>query len=365
MKRICLKEECIGCLNCYNVCKLGAIKLKQDELGFVCATIDDEKCVNCGACKNKCPIVQNSKKQTLINECYATKNKDDGVRLKSSSGGMFYEFAKHVISKNGVVYGAALDSISNVVHERIDRIEEIGKLMGSKYVQSDIKDTYKDVKQDLEQEKIVLFTGTPCQIAALKVYLGKDYENLYLQDFVCHGVGSKKILDKHIQEVKQESKFTHITNINFRDKVSGWKRFSLSIKAKEGEYSKDLTSDNFMKTFLKNLCLRESCYKCKYKGKNRMSDITLADFWGVDKVVNDFDDDKGVSAVIINTGKGKELFENIKNNIITIKVKYEDISRNNICLENPPIYNRHRPEFIKDIENGVKLSEIKEEYYTR
>ncbi len=365
MKRICLKEECIGCSNCYNVCKFGAIKLIQDELGFAYVEIDEEKCVICGACKNKCPILQNDKNPNLINECYATKNKDESVRLKSSSGGMFYEFAKHTISKGGTVYGAALDSTLNVVHKRIDTIEEISKLMGSKYVQSDVKDAYKDVKQDLEQEKIVLFTGTPCQIVALKVYLGKEYKNLYLQDFVCHGVGSKKILDKHIQEVKQEAELYNITNINFRDKISGWKKFSLSIKAKQGDYAKDLSNDNFMKTFLKNLCLRESCYKCKYKGKNRMSDITLADFWGVDKVVSDFDDDKGVSAVIINTGKGKELFENIKNNIITSKVEYEDISRNNICLENPPIYNRHRPDFIKDIESGIKLSEIKEEYYTR
>ena len=365
MKRICLKEECIGCLNCYNACKVEAIKLIQDELGFTYAEIDEEKCVKCAVCKNKCPILNTQEKQNLINECYATKNKDESVRLKSSSGGMFYEFAKYVISKGGAVYGAILDSTLNVVHKRIESIDEVGGLMGSKYVQSNVKNVCVEVKQDLEQGTIVLFTGTPCQIAALKVYLGKEYEKLYLQDFVCHGVGSKKVLDRHIQEIKQELELSNITDINFRDKASGWKRFSLSIKAKEGTYSKDLMQDNFMKTFLKNLCLRESCYKCKYKGEKRMSDITLADFWGVDKVITDFDDDKGASAVIINTNKGKELFENIKDNIITCKVEYDDISSNNICLENPPIYNRHRENFIKDIECGVKLSQLKEEYYTR
>lgn len=366
MKEICLKEDCIGCLNCYNVCKFGAINLVQDELGFTYAQIDENKCVKCGLCKSKCPILQSEElSQELINECYASITKDETVRLNSSSGGMFYELARWVLSKGGVVYGASLDSRLDVIHKRVDKLEDVKSLMGSKYVQSDMSDIYSRVKKDLESNLQVLFTGTPCQIAALKVYLGKEYLNLYLQDFVCHGVGSKKVLEQHIEELKQNYKFKNITSINFRDKVSGWKKFSLSVNAKDGNYAKDLTQDNFMRTFLKNLSLRQSCYSCKYKGDKRQSDITLADFWGIDSVVDNFDDNKGVSAVILNTAKGKQLFENIAYRIISKKVDYVDISKNNICLENPPIYNRHRQDFIKDINEGVNLSKIKEEYYTR
>ena len=366
MKVICSKEECIGCLNCYNVCKFGAIEVLKDDLDFIYAQVDGDKCVGCGACKWKCPILQKyNTERELINECYASVNKDEEICSKSSSGGMFYELAKVVLDKEGVVYGAAFDSKFNVIHKRIDKLENIKSLMGSKYVQSDIGNIYGEVKKDLENELQVLFTGTPCQIAALNIYLGKQYDNLYLQDFICHGVGSKKILDKHISEIKQSYKLKNIKQMNFRDKISGWKNFSFSIYTKEGNYAEDLTKDNFMKTFLKNLSLRTSCYTCNYKGNKRQSDITLADFWGIEKVLPNFDAKNGVSAVILNTAKGKSLFENIKDKIVYEKVDFADISKNNICLENPPIYNRHRQDFIKDINEGIELSEIKEEYYTR
>lgn len=365
MKRICLKKECIGCLNCYNLCKFGAVNLKEDRLGFVYAEIDENKCTGCNMCKNKCPILAKQTKNVVINECYACKNKNDNVRLKSSSGGMFYALAKNIISQNGVVYGAGYDENLNVIHKRINKVKSIEELMGSKYIQSNINNIFYDVKKDLDANILVLFTGTPCQIYALKTYLGKEYTNLYLQDFVCHGVGSKKVFNKHLVEIKDNNKFKKVNSINFRDKISGWKKFSLSIKSDKEQYSKDLTEDNFMKTFLKNLCLRDSCYECKYKGDNRCADITLADFWGIDKLVKDYDDDKGASAVIINTLKGKELFENIKAEIVSRQVKYTDVSENNICLEKPPIYNRHRDEFIKDIESNVKLSNINEEYYKK
>lgn len=362
MKRICLKNECIGCLNCYNLCKSSAIKLEKDELGFVYAQIDEGRCIGCNICKDKCPILLEQSQDILINECYACKNIDEEIRMKSSSGGVFYLLAKYIISKNGIVYGAAFDREFNVIHKKIDKIENIVELMGSKYVQSNLGNIYYEIKLELENKVMVLFTGTPCQVAALKSYLGKEYTNLYVQDFACHGVGSKKVLDKHISELELSNKLENITRINFRDKISGWKNFSLSILADKGSYIKDLSKDNFMKAFLKNLCLRQSCYNCKYKGDNRMSDITLADFWGID---NDFDDDKGVSAVIINTTKGKELFESIKDELVLKKVKYKDISENNICLEKSAIYNKHREDFIREVNTQMELSNIKEEYYKR
>lgn len=365
MEYICDKKDCIGCLNCINVCKFNSIELFKDELGFVYPKINNDKCKKCNACRNKCPIVSKKKYVIEYRDSYACKNKDDNIRLNSSSGGIFYLLAESIISKKGVVYGAVYDKKFDVLHKRIDKISSIKEMMGSKYVQSDLKDIFKLVKKDLENDILVLFTGTPCQIVALKIYLNKEYNNLYLQDFICHGVGSKLVLDIHIKNIKEKYGLKNIDSINFRDKISGWKKFSFSISYNEKKYFKILTEDEYMKTFLKNLCLRESCYDCKFKGNNREADMTLADFWGIEKIDKGFDDDLGVSAVILNTSKGIELFDLIKDKMITKRVEYSDISANNICLENPPIYNDNRNNFISDITKGIKLSELNDNYYKR
>ena len=365
MKEICQKEKCVGCLNCYNTCKFSAIKLIEDDLGFVYAEKDLDKCIQCGICENKCPILKDEINKINKQECYACKNYDNEIRLKSSSGGIFYLIAAEIINNNGIVFGAKFDKDFNVVHGMIDKKEDIELFMGSKYVQSNVGYIFKIIQQKLEKNVLVFFTGTPCQVAALKSFLNKEYENLITQDFVCHGVGSKNVLKQHIKEIKEKYKFKDLKKINFRSKATGWKNFSFSISDEKNQYSKDIINDNYMKTFLKNLCLRKSCYDCRYKKKNRWSDITLADFWNVDKVVKDFDDDKGVSAVIINSEKGQIWFNKIKRQITFKKVNYDDISKNNICLDNSAIYNTHRNEFIKDLKNGTKLNDINKNYYKR
>ena len=365
MKEICQKEKCVGCLNCFNTCKFFAVNLVEDDLGFVYAEKDLDKCKQCGMCENKCPILNDEISNINKQECYACKNNDDDTRLKSSSGGIFYLIAEEIINNNGIVVGAAYDKEFNVVHKIIDKKEEIEQFMGSKYIQSNVGDVFNVIKQKLEDNFLVLFTGTPCQVAALKTFLNKEYENLITQDFVCHGVGSKNVLKQHIKEIKEEYNIKDLKKMSFRNKTTGWKNFSFSISDEKNQYIKDCINDNYMKTFLKNLCLRESCYDCKYKNKNRWSDITLADFWNVDKVIKDFDDDKGVSAVIVNSEKGQKWFNKIKKRITFEKVNYDDISKNNICLDNSAIYNRHRDDFIKDFKNGTKLDDLDEDYYKR
>ena len=365
MKSVCNKKYCIGCLNCFTVCKFDAIEFFEDELGFIYPKINQNKCKHCNACKNKCPMLSNQSHNIKYYDSYACINKDDNIRLNSSSGGIFYLLAENIILRKGIVYGAVYDKNFNVLHKRIDNVLSIKEMMGSKYIQSDVKDVFKLVKKDLDNGILVLFTGTPCQIAALKIYLNKKYDNLYLQDFICHGVGSKVVLDIHIKSLKQKYGLKKINNINFRDKVTGWKKFSFSISAENKKYFQTIVEDEYMKTFLKNLCLRESCYICKFKGNNRQSDITLADFWGIEKLDEELDDNLGVSAIILNTSKGIELFDLIKEKTVTKQVKYSDISSNNICLENPPIYNKHRNDFIKDIAKKMSLSELNEDYFRR
>ena len=365
MKEICKIEKCIGCLNCYNTCKSSAIELNEDNLGFLYAKKSLDKCIQCNMCEMKCPILKDDLREVYKYECFACKNKNEKIRLRSSSGGIFYLIAQEIINNKGIVCGAKYDKDFNVIHEIINKKEDIFELMGSKYIQSDLKNTFKGIHKKLEEGVLVFFTGTPCQVAALKVFLSKEYDNLITQDFVCHGVGSKKVLKQHIEEIKEKHKIKNLKKINFRDKISGWKNFSFSVLGENGKYSKDLINDNYMKIFLKNLCLRESCYNCKYKGTNRWSDITLGDFWNIEKIIKDFDDDKGVSAVIINSSKGKEWFEKIKKDIIFKSVKYEDISKNNICLDTSAIYNTHRDDFIRDFKKGINLNELNKNYFKR
>lgn len=359
---ICKKEDCVGCLNCFNICKYEAIKIVEDELGFIYPEINVGKCKKCNACKNVCPVVKVQEVEGL-KISYACKNKNDNIRKNSSSGGMFYELANEIISKDGTVYGAGYNEKFDVIHKRITQKEELKELMGSKYVQSDLKIVFINIKEDLEACKRVLFSGTPCQVNALKTFLKKEHDNLYLVDFVCHGVGSKVVLEKHVKEILKEQEEDKIKNISFRNKDNGWRNFNFKIETARKTYTASLKKDEFMKAFLRNLCLRESCYNCKFKGNNRTSDITMADFWGIEKVNKEFSDDKGISAIIINTKKGEQIFNKIEKNFDKISVTYEDIRNNNICLEKSSRINKYKKRYTEDVLNGVDLKEIDEKYY--
>ncbi len=306
------KEECCGCYACYNVCPQNCIIMKYDIEGFAYPSIDKDKCVKCNLCKNVCPVG----KDLEIKEysMHAAYNRDANVRQNSSSGGIFYALAKRIIQNNGVVYGASFNSKFEVIHEKVSNISEINKLMRSKYVQSAIGDIYSDIKKTLNLGKRVLFCGTPCQVYGLKTYLGKDYKKLYLVDFVCHGVPSPHIFNLYIDREQKKYK-SDIIDINFRDKVTGWNNYSVTLKFNNGQQrSLNYMKDLFFIAFMRDAILRPSCYQCEFKGKHRQSDLTLGDFWGVENVFSEMHDNKGVSLVCINSEKGKRLIndKNIK-----------------------------------------------------
>ena len=272
------KEDCCGCYACYNICPKQCITMKTDNEGFWYPKIDKNKCINCNLCEKVCPIINPVKRVDSKKIAYASMNKDEQVRMKSSSGGIFSILAEYIIKNNGVVYGAGFDEDFNIKHKRILYSTDLDLLRGSKYVQSSIGDIYKQVKNDLENNNPVLFTGTPCQVEGLRSYLRKEYVNLITMDFICHGVPSPLVWEKYLKKMKK-SKQENIKNIYFRNKDIGWKLFSLKIIFDKRIYSNDLNNDLFMKGFLQDVYLRPSCYNCKFKKINRISDITVADFF--------------------------------------------------------------------------------------
>lgn len=344
MIKIVRKEECTGCHGCYNVCPKKCIDMNFDEEGFLYPSVDSDKCVECGLCEKVCPIMHTVEVENtpVALGCY---NKDEKIRMESSSGGIFTLISELVIQSGGVVFGAEFDENYNVRHGYVDNMEDLHKFRGSKYVQSTIGNSYYDAKQFLEQGRQVLFSGTPCQIAGLKRYLQKDYDNLICQDIVCHGVPSTYIWEHYKKFIANGRR---ISGVKFRDKSTGWKTYSLQIAFDDGSSYKDIGNENsYIKGFVKDFYLRPSCYECKYKTFHRESDITLADFWGIEANEPELDDNKGTSLIFINSDKGKISLEDIKKDIVFKIVDVEKAVDYNPSMYKASLYNKKRLIFYR------------------
>lgn len=347
------KSKCSGCHACVNICPKKCISMKSDSEGFLYPVVDKSKCIKCGLCKKACHNL-NKQKSTNSPDAYACFNLDEKVRLSSSSGGMFTLLAEEIIGQGGVVFGAVFDDDLAVKHDFVDKKEDIYKLRGSKYVQSIIGDTYKRAKEILQTGRLVLFTGTPCQIEGLLMYLGKDYDNLYTQDIICHGVPSPKVWEIYLrhQQTLHKCRIDNTSYPSFRSKDLGWLNFSLKIQFEnKEEYNESHGKDIFMNAFLKNLCLRPSCYNCNCKSIHKNSDITLADFWGVNLLIPDMFDDKGTSLVFVNTEKGRKLFDKTKENITYRKTDIKTAVRYNPLAYMPSYRPLKRTKFMKNIDS--------------
>lgn len=341
MIKIADKSHCCACMACAQICPKACIDIVEDEEGFLYPKVNQTECINCGLCESVCQFLSNNENAHPI-QIYASKNKNDTERLKSSSGGIFSILANNVLEKNGVVFGARFDTDFSVVHDFIEKKEDLNKLVGSKYLQSKVMDSFRNVKKFLQDDRIVLFSGTPCQILGLKKFLKRDYENLFCVDVVCHGAPSPKIWKEYLKtEGLCASK-----NISFRDKSSGWKNYSISFKSDKKTLLSQIFHKNlYMRGFLRDLYLRPSCYNCAAKNGKSQSDITLGDFWGVQHILPNFDDDKGVSLVLINTEKGKLLFDNTNTN--NIEVSYANVLQHNRAIEDSAIRPPNREKFWK------------------
>ena len=302
-------------------------------------------------------------------KAYAAFCLDKNIRNKSSSGGIFYPLAKGIIKNNGVVFGAMFGKDWKIVHGYAETLKDIEAFLGSKYVQSNIGNMFIKAKEFLESGRTVLFSGTPCQIYGLKSYLRKEYRNLYTIDLICHGVSSPKIWSDYL---KEQSKEKVISKINFRDKTTGWRNFSVNINfSDDSVYRKSHLEETYFKGFMEDIYLRPSCYECKFKGIDRISDITLSDFWGVEKVkLPDFfvrEAEKGISAVIIHSESGKTMWEMISSELQAAEVSVETIVKYNqnavLSVKRPKkrksFFRYNDSSIVKKIERYTKTTKIK------
>lgn len=346
---ITIKEEskCCGCLACVQTCPQHCIDVKESRKGFLYPFVDETLCIGCNQCEKVCPFNTDEITNQPIHT-FAAKHISDDIRMKSSSGGAFTAIAEKVISGGGIVFGALYDDKWNVVHGVVDNKEDIAKLRGSKYVQSNIGDTFVQVRRALQNGRRVLFSGTSCQVLGLKLYLRKEYENLLTVDIICHGTPSPRIWRDYLYRISNRpqgavdrnsvllalKKNPVITGISFRDKTKGWQKYGfvlLGKSASKADRNTVLSSSNaillyepasqnlYTRSFIDNYTLRPSCYNCPAKGGRSRSDITLADCWGIWKYHKDIYDDKGVSAVMVNTTKGLETVRQAEMNLSEIK----------------------------------------------
>ena len=324
--------KCCGCGVCEEICPKNAIELKENYEGFLEFNIDNNKCINCGLCIKKCPQLNELKKQEKNNNqrYYAAHIKDNKEILKSTSGGIFAIIAKKIaLNKKYSIFGCGFDENIIAKHMCINNIENLDKILGSKYVQSDTRNIFSKVKEKLDNENKVLFSGTPCQVNALYSYLGNiQYDNLYTIDLICHGVPSPLLFKKYLKWLEKKNK-GKVNSYTFRSKdKKSWELLcSYDINGKK--YYKNDSVDPYYNSFIKGYTYRECCYECKYANKNRIADITLGDFWGIEEEHPNLANNYGNSLIIVNTKKGQELFELIKENIKYEESNYEKASKNN------------------------------------
>lgn len=358
MLQVTDKSKCCGCGACAAACPKQCIAMEPDEEGFMYPQVDRGNCVNCGLCETVCPVDHREKIKN-IPTAYAAWNTDEQIRMESSSGGMFTLFAEAMINSGGVVFGARFDEQFRVVHDYTETVKGLRAFRGSKYLQSQVGDAYHIVKQFLIQGKIVLFSGTPCQIAGLRSFLGREYEKLICMDIVCHGVPSPLIWEKYLAH-REKQVTSQVQRVTFRDKKNGWRNYQVLIGFKSGDtYFCPCADDEYMKVFLRDICLRPSCYDCAFKSLHRESDITLADFWGVEALYPEMFDDKGTSLLILNSERGKQLFEQVKDAACFREADLEQALRYNPAMIRSARPNQKRDAFLaqldkKDFDRLVK-----------
>ena len=343
--------ECTGCTACYSVCPNNCIKMNGDSFGFPRPVIDKAQCVKCGLCQNACPVVQKRSFTTIDGiRTYAAYSKDENIRYTSSSGGIFSEIAISVLDQGGVIWGAAYDASFAVRHIAVESRDELHKLQGAKYSQSELGDAFSQIKQQLIRGRQVLFCGSPCQVYGLKGFLTKEYDNLICVDFVCHSIPSPYAWKKYLDyRSKSDSPGEHPSSINMRSKITGWSHYGYSvlIDYEHEKYMARSNQDLYMKLFVGGYISRSSCANCKFKGFERASDLTIGDCWGVWNFAPQMDDDKGTSLVIVHTEKGKEFFLGISDRINTLPISKKEALESNKAISNSQKVSADRNKSLK------------------
>lgn len=348
------KSLCCGCAACAQTCPKRSITMVADEEGFLYPQIDCDTCIDCGLCEMVCHELHPYEEKNPL-KVLAAINKDEEIRMQSSSGGIFHLLAERTISEGGVVFGARFDKNWQVVMDYAETTEGVRAFMGSKYVQARTEKAYKDTKRFLAEGRQVLFSGTPCQIAGLKHFLHKEYDNLLTVDVICHGAPSPRVWKMYLDELIREGQ--NINKIEFRNKTKGWKNFCLKLTYNQEDDSLSLLSPSsnnpYMSAFLNDIILRPSCYACKAKAGRSHSDITIADFWGIQSIFPEMDDDKGTGLVFANTEKGLATVQSER--LTTKETSYEKVKPFNPACFRSSERHPKREEFFQRILQGESM----------
>lgn len=340
------KRDCCGCTACAEICPVHAISMEKDDEGFLYPVRCGDKCIHCGLCDSVCgfELEKSSNKQLA----YGVKNKNDQQREASRSGAAFMAFAELILRQHATVYGAVMEADFSVKHIRIEAEKDLSRMQKAKYVQSDLQGIYPLVEQDLLQQRSVLFSGTPCQISGLKHYIREKHisdEKLYTCDLICHGVPSPKIWSKYLEYIKQKY-HRKIVDAQFRDKEFGWDSHCESFML-EGKKKKVVTRE-YTELFYQHIMFRPSCANCQFANVNRIGDVTLGDFWGIEKHDSSFNDNRGVSLIFVNTKKGKQIFDEVKEGLIYFECNPQNCLQP--TLQRPSKESPKREDFWKDCE---------------
>ncbi|MBQ3068986.1 MAG: Coenzyme F420 hydrogenase/dehydrogenase, beta subunit C-terminal domain [Clostridia bacterium] len=342
-----VKTACCGCGACASVCPKGAITMEADDEGFRYPSVDEALCVNCGLCVKACSIGKEKPAHTFEQQYFAAQHKDDDTVMQSSSGGIASALAAEVVKNGGAVYGAGFEAGFEVRHSRADVLSETLRFRGSKYVQSDLAQTMQEVEEDLRGGREVLFTGTPCQVHGLLLYLRAKRvpeDTLVTCDFVCHGVGSLQVWEDYVSLLA--TRHGSLDRYNFRGKEAGWHKSYPAIQAGSQNVSeKYKEKESFFRMYSSSVITRPSCYQCAYTSYERCADLTLADFWNIDKAAPAMNDDRGTSQVLVNSEKGAALFARVRGAAVTQECSKEDVWQ--LHLEFPTQSPKNREVFWK------------------
>ena len=352
------KSNCSGCQACFNICPVNAIQMQEDEQGFLYPLIDDMLCTHCSQCESVCPAIYFTAEKNAALSAYGCYSKDTSELMSSSSGGVFALLARKILSEGGAVCGAAFDENQRVFHILIDDESQLIRLKGTKYVQSEIGNCFTIIKTHLENGQKVLFSGMACQVEGLKNFLGREYDYLYCIDLICHGVPSPGIWKQYLKEIAGANT---VKSVSFRNKTKGMDSISVDYTLSNGETITEPYKDSlYIKGFLQNIIVRPSCFDCIFKGDNRCSDLTIGDFWSMKEYHPDAYQDKGVSAVIIRTEKGKDLFKKVRPKMITVPSTVDKISLWNECLNQSVLPHPIRDDFFKIWRKNSVMELLKE-----
>lgn len=344
-------DLCMGCGLCANLCAQEAIQMEWSETGFLVPRVDPSKCVSCTLCVRKCPAVKGvcgGAAQIVDSDIWGAWHLDQSTRKLSSSGGIFSALAEWIIAQGGCVFGVVWKDERNAVFAKAETMHEVKAMRGAKYTQAQVNGVYREVKKELLSGRKVLFSGTPCQVNALVVFLGKLYDNLLTMDIVCHGVPSRKLLLKYLDEYRTPKK--RVVGLNFRDKELGWSSYGVRRFYNDGTAAfLPVYEDLYMQLFLSDSILNASCYQCPFVGSPRVSDVTLGDFWGIEKYHQDWPLQSGISAVLVHTAKAVRVFSELREKVEMYPETYDHLPVGGIKQHANPA--RYQSGILKKFEN--------------